>query len=199
MGLAVVGFLLLVGGVIFMLTSDAMSAVADVQKQISNFTEKATTFAAPGSEEVEFDVGGGVVMLSPGGTVGDKTIGTPPSDVTFTVTITDATGTAVEFAPNRSPRQPGAPFELIGFFETPTKGLYKIDVQTSTGVPAAIMVAAGTEEDVNKLAGSAGQIAAGAGGLCAAGCGGIMLLGFGIPALIVRAKAKKRVDPLANV
>ena len=39
MGLAVVGFLLLVGGVIFMLTSDAMSAVADVQKQISNFTE----------------------------------------------------------------------------------------------------------------------------------------------------------------
>ncbi len=202
LGLAVLGILLLVLGIVSMATSKAGDAVSKLQTQIQSFIDRATVFEAPASIELELDAGGGLVALSPDGMVGEKRIGPPPTNVNFVVTITDAEGKPVKFDANSAPRNPGAPFEMLGVFETPAKGRYTVDVKTSDGsaTPAAIMVSAGTKEEAEQLANSGVAILQGLGGGCVTICGLLMLLAFGIPALVMRIRAKRaRPDPLEHV
>jgi len=202
LGLAVLGVLLLVVGIVSMVTSKAGDAVSKLQTQIQSFVDRATVFEAPASIEIELEQGGGMVALSPDGMVGQKRIGPPPANVNFVVTITDTEGKPVKFEANTAPRNPGSPFEMLGVFETPAKGRYTVDVKTSDGssTPAAVMVAAGTQEEAKELANSGVAILQGLGGGCVTICGLLMLLAFGIPALVMRIRAKRaRPDPLEHV
>jgi hypothetical protein len=62
------------------------------------------------------------------------------------------------------------------------------------------MVAAGTQEEAKELANSGVAILQGLGGGCVTICGLLMLLAFGIPALVMRIRAKRaRPDPLEHV
>lgn len=201
--LAVIGLLLLIVGVVGMFTSNASSALQNMQTQIQKLMDSSTVFEAPASIELELTEGGGIVALAPNGMVGDKRIGTPPVGVGYTVTIKDAEGKAIKYDPNSAPRSPGSPFEILGVFETKAKGRYTIEVKTSDGseTPAAIMVAAASKEEAEQLANAGVSILQGFGGACAAGCGFLLFVGFGIPALIVRARAKRSAqpDPLEHV
>lgn len=203
LGFAVLGLLLLVIGIVSMVTSKAGDAVSQLQTQIQALVDRATVFEAPASIEVELEQGGGMVALSPDGMVGEKRIGPPPANVNFVVTITDSAGKPVKFEANQAPRNPGAPFEMLGVFETPEKGRYTVDVKTSDGsaTPAAVMIAAGSQAEAEALTNSGVAILQGIGGGCVTLCGVFMLLAFGIPALIMRLRSKRgpKSDPLEHV
>ena len=200
-GLTVLGLLLLIGGAVGMFTSGAGSAATGLAAKFESLVEHATVFEAPGSKEIELDAGGGIIALSPKGVVGDKRIGVPPASVSYAVTMTGPDGKPVKLDANNAPRNPTAPFEMLGVFELETKGLYTIEVKPSDGTtPAAIMVGAASKEEAEMLAQSTAAILQGLGGGCVAGCGGLMFLAFGIPALIMSLRAKKqRPDPLEHV
>jgi hypothetical protein len=200
-GLTVLGLLLLIGGVVGMVTSGAGSAATGLAAKLESLVEHATVFEAPGTKQLELDVGGGIIALSPKGMVGDKRIGTPPADVTFAVTMTGPEGKPVKLEANNAPRNPTSPFEVLGAFELETKGLYTIDVKSSDGTtPAAIMVGAAGKDDVELFKSGITAVSQGLLGACGAGCGGLMFLAFGIPALIMSLRAKKqRTDPLEHV
>ncbi len=197
---AVIGVLLMVGGIVSLLTSGAGQAMTDIQTSIETFVADAKTFEAPGELEVELPAGGAIVALAPDGKVGDKQIGTPHPSVEYTVTIKGPDGNDVKFEANSQPRSSGAPFALLGFFETKEADLYKISATTENADDphAAISVAAGTEKQVEALMNNALALLQGFGGGCFAACGVILALVCGIPALIMR-KRKKAPDPLAQL
>lgn len=194
---AAIGLLaLLVGGWMFA-TSDAAAAVSRLQAKIESLQEGATTFAAPGSAKVELKKGGGTVMLAPDGMVDGENIPAPGPEVAIAVTVKDAGGNAVKFEPNTQPRNPAAPFHLFGFFEVPEDGAYEVEVSMVGGDDprAAIMVAAGTEADVEELALAGVEVVKGGIGGCIGVCGLLAAIGCGIPALVL-ARRRKTPDPL---
>ena len=201
LGLAVLGLVLVIVGVVGMFMSGAGSAVSGLAAKLGTLAEHATVFEAPGTKQLELDVGGGIIALSPKGMVGDKRIGTPPADVTFAVTMTGPEGKPVKLEANNAPRNPTSPFEVLGAFELDSKGLYTIEVKPSDGTtPAAIMVGAAGKDDVELFKSGITAVSQGLLGACGAGCGGLMFLAFGIPALIMSLRAKKqRTDPLEHV
>ena len=183
---ALIGVLIFIVGIVSMATSEAGKGIADLQTQIKALTDRATVFEAPASIEVELEKGGGMVAFSPSGIVGDKRIGPPPAGINYTVTITASDGTVLPFQRNNGARNPGAPFEMLGVFDTSAKGLYRFDVRADDGsaTPVAIMVAAASKDEV-------GAILKGIGGGCASVCGLLMFIGFGIPWIVVSMAAKR--------
>ncbi|MEI7877498.1 MAG: hypothetical protein WCI96_06175, partial [Planctomycetota bacterium] len=130
---ALIGALIFIVGIVSMATSEAGKGIADLQTQIKALTDRATVFEAPASIELELEKGGGMVAFSPSGIVGDKRIGPPPAGINYTVTITASDGTALPFQRNNGARNPGAPFEMLGMFETSAKGRYRFDVRADDG------------------------------------------------------------------
>jgi hypothetical protein len=193
--LAILGAILLIVGAIIAATSGGIGAFSSLKKQFEAFAASAQTFEAPGVGEYEFKKGGAMVMLHPDGQVGDRRIGTPDWKVDFEVTVTDIDGNAVPYERNEAQRQPGAPFELLGFFEIPEDGVYRIDVATSDGTPAAIMVGSGTSEEVETMLASFLSFMWGVVGGCFSACGCVILLAFGVPALVL-GRSRPKVDPL---
>ena len=198
---AVIGVLFTVGGIISMLTSGGLDAVADIQKSIDAFVADSKSFEAPGSIDIELPAGGGIIAFTPDGRVGDKQIGTPPPSVNYIVTIKDPAGAPVKFEANTAPRSPASPFALLGFFETKEKGLYNIQVSSANADDphAAIAVAAGSQKQMEALLGSGLAILQGIGGSCSAACGVVLALACGIPALIMRKRRNKAPDPLEQM
>ncbi|MFM1868701.1 MAG: hypothetical protein RL591_2109 [Planctomycetota bacterium] len=192
LAVAVLSFLVSVFGIISMLTSGAGSAVTALETEIKSIAANSQTFEAPGTTTVELAEGGAMLALHPDGMVGEKKIGVPPASVNYTFTITDAEGQPVKFDANNAPRNPQSPFEMFGLFETKTAGAYTIEAKTTDGssTPAAIMVAAADKATAERLASAGMALFKGVGGGCLALCGCIAALAFGIPALIVRKKAK---------
>ena len=190
---ALIGVLIFIVGIVSMATSEAGKGIADLQTQIKALTDRATVFEAPASIEVELEKGGGMVAFSPSGIVGDKRIGPPPAGINYTVTITASDGTALPFQRNNGARNPGAPFEMLGMFETSAKGRYRFDVRADDGsaTPVAIMVAAASKDEAEALFAPVGAILKGIGGGCASVCGLLMFIGFGIPWIVVSMAAKR--------
>lgn len=193
-GLALIGLLLLIVGVVGMLTSKASSAVQDIQSQIETLRNRATVFEAPASIELELGQGGALVALAPDGMVGDKKLGPPPASARYEITVTDAEGKAVRFERANQPRNPAAPFEMLGTFAVDAAGRYtvKVDGAGDNPAPAAVMVASASTEEIETLANSGVAILQGLGGACSAICGLVAFVGFGIPALIMRARARQK-------
>jgi hypothetical protein len=183
---ALIGALIFIVGIVSMATSEAGKGIADLQTQIKALTDRATVFEAPASIELELEKGGGMVAFSPSGIVGDKRIGPPPAGINYTVTITASDGTALPFQRNNGARNPGAPFEMLGMFETSAKGRYRFDVRADDGsaTPVAIMVAAASKDEAKTILKSIG-------GGCASVCGLLMFVGFGIPWIVVSMAAKR--------
>lgn len=200
-GLALVGLLLLIVGVVGMATSGAGAAAQGLKAQIDSFREHATVFEAPASIELDLGQGGALVALAPDGMVGEKKLGTPPANFGYLVAVTDADGKSVQVEGPRGNRSPGAPFEVLGTFAVETAGRYTIKVTgTSEDAPnAAIMVAAASAEEIEALTTNAVSLFQFGGSACFSICGLVALLGFGIPALIVRARAKRTPDPVAQL
>lgn len=199
--LAVIALLLLIVGLVGLFTSNATTAIKDVETKIKELSAKSTKFEAPAKVEVDLPQGAAIIAFEPEGRVGDKRIGMPPPGVSFSVTVTDPDGKAVEVNRSNSPRTPGSPFELIGAFKTSAPGKYSVEVKADDGssTPAAIMVAGGSEEDVEGIANAAVSILQGFGSGCLSICGLIGLVGFGVPALVLRARAKKaQPDPVSQ-
>lgn len=192
LAVAVLSILVSVFGIISMLTSGAGDAVSALETEIKSIAANSQTFEAPGTATVELAEGGAMLALHPDGMVGDKKIGVPPANVNYTFTITDADGNSVKFDANNAPRNPQAPFEMFGVFETKAAGTYTIQSKTSDGseTPAAVMVAAADKATAERLANAGLAIFKGVGGGCLTVCGCLAALAFGIPALIVRKKAK---------
>ena len=195
--IAAIGLLAFIVGAVVFATSDATAAMRDLQTKIEALQEGATTFAAPGSVQVELKKGGGTVMLAPDGMVDGENIPAPGLDVAIAVTVKDAEGNAVKYEPNTQPRNPAAPFHMFGFFEVPEDGTYEVEVSMVGGEDprAAIMVASGTEKDVEELALAGVELVKGGIGGCVGVCGLLAAIGFGIPAILV-ARKKKTPDPL---
>ncbi len=195
---AAIGVVAFVGGLWAFATSDAAQAVSDLQAKIESLQEGATVFKAPGSATVELSKGGGTVMLAPDGMVDGESVPAPGPEVAFAVTVKDADGDPVEYEPNTQPRNPGAPFHMFGFFEVPEDGTYTVEVELAGGEDphAAIMVASGSEADVEQLAMSGLAVLKGTVGGCVGICGFLAALGFGIPALVL-SRRKRTPDPLA--
>jgi len=201
--LAILAVILLIVGVVGFIVSGPSSAASQFEAQLKKFTESATVFEAPGSKEIEFKAGGGVVMLSPEGMVGDKRIGTPPSSVTLDVKIESADGKALKFERNTAPRNPAAPFELIGFFKVDADGTYTVTVTPSDGsTPAAILVGAGTEQEVASLLSSVAALLTATVSGCVGICGLVGVMAFGIPALVMwrskRRQQQEQRDPFGG-
>lgn|GEM_PF-1286676 len=192
LAVAVLSFLVSVFGIISMLTSGAGDAVTALETEIKTIAANSQTFEAPGTATLELAEGGAMLALHPDGMVGEKKIGVPPASVNYTFTITDADGNAVKFDANNAPRNPQSPFEMFGLFETKAAGAYTIEAKTTDGsdTPAAIMVAAADKATAERLANAGLALFKGVGGGCLALCGCLAALAFGIPALIVRKKAK---------
>ena len=196
--LAVIGFLVATFGIVSMLTSGAGDAVKDFEKQLQTMMDTATTIKAPGQASIEMKQGGAMVAVLPSGDVGGEKIGAPKEGVTFTVTVTDPSGNPVKFEKGNQSSQAGAPFELLGVFEAKSEGAYKVDVQSSDGSPAAIMVAAGTQEDIDKAMNTGLAILQGIGGGCLTICGAGAAVVFGGVALFMRLR-KPKPDPLEHI
>jgi len=115
--------------------------------------------------------------------------------------VTDAGGKSVRVEGPRGNRSPGAPFEVLGTFAVETAGRYTIQITgTSEDAPrAAVMVATASGEELEALTATAVSLFKFGGGACFSICGFVALLGFGIPALIVRARAKRTPDPLEQI
>ncbi len=199
--LTIIAVLLIIAGIVLFVTSDAQNAVANLGTMVTSLTDRATTFEAPASIELTLEKGGGAVAYAKDGKVGDKIIGAPTTDVRYTVSITDKDGNAVAFQANNGPRNPSAPIDLIGTFEVVESGSYKFDIKASDGsaTPAAIMIGSVTQEEAAALADSGIALLKGLGGGCVFGCGALMLVGFGIPALIVRSRSKKAPPDVLDV
>ncbi|MFZ9914900.1 MAG: hypothetical protein ACO3IB_06115 [Phycisphaerales bacterium] len=197
-GLAILGLLVAIFGIVSMLTSGASDAVKDFEKQLQSIMDTATTIKAPGQTSIELKQGGAMVAVLPSGDVGGEKIGAPKAGVTFTVTVTDPSGGPVKFEKGNQSPQSGAPFELLGVFEAKSEGAYTVDVQSSDGSPAAIMIAAGTQEDIDKAMNSGLAILKGVGGGCLTICGAGLAVVFGVVALIMRLR-KPKADPLEYV
>lgn len=201
-GFAVLGLVLVIAGIAAMLTSGAGEAVTRMEAQIKAFADRAQAFEAPGGREVELSEGGGLVIVSPNGKVGDKVIGMPSPSTDVSVTITDPDGQPVKFDATqgqRSASRANQPFQLIGVFETAKSGTYRIEAKTSDGSAVALSVVAGSKDQIDAMLGTVGAMAQGGIGFCGAICGVGLLLGFGIPALVIRARARKAPpDPLAE-
>ncbi len=193
LGLAVLALLVAIYGAVSALTS----GVGDAFKSIQTIISTSNAMEAPGTAKVTMPQGGGLLAFHPDGKVGDKIIGRPPANVTYTVSITGPDGTTVPFQKNTAPRDPNSPFEMLGFFETETDGEYSFDVQASDGsTPAAIMIASADSTTAKALGSS---FASAFGGSCLTICGCTAALAFGIPALIVRRKAKNAAASLPQV
>ena len=195
-GLAVIGLLLLVGGTIAFFVSNPTKAIQDAANSVQAFAANSTALEAPGTFEVELKAGGAGFILSPDGEVEDKVIPTPPANVTYTFTVTDADGTSIKIEPNQAPRRGNEPFYFFGFCEIPADGIYTIEVQASDGTtPAAILATPATAAEIEELGKAAGAAAIGGAGGCGAICGLVLLLVGGIGALFARKKSQQ--DPLA--
>ena len=102
----------------------------------------------------------------------------------------------------RQPRDPNSPFAVLAAAEIPADGTYAVDVRETGGgeTPAAILVAGGSQADLEAMGESAGELAKFAGGACGGVCGLVLLLGCGIPALVIAIRRRKpKVDPLAQL
>ncbi|MCE2882982.1 MAG: hypothetical protein LW636_11590 [Planctomycetaceae bacterium] len=196
--LAALAVLIVIFGIVSMLTSGAGDAVKDFEKQVQSLTDTATTIKAPGQTSIEMKQGGAMVAVLPSGDVAGEKIGAPKAGVTFTVTVTDPSGNPVKFEKGNQSPQAGAPFELLGVFEAKSEGAYKVDVQSSDGSPAAIMVAAGTQEDIDRAMNSGLAILQGVGGGCLTICGAGAAVVFGGVALFMRLR-KPKPDPLEHL
>lgn len=201
-GLAVLGLLVLIASLVAAVTSKPGEAVQQLESQIQTLAESATRLEAPGSAEVELAKGGVMVLLAPDGEVDGKKISTPGGSVQFDVTITGEDGTEVKVEAMRQPRDPNSPFAVLAAAEIPADGTYTVDVRETGGgeTPAAILVAGGSQADLEAMGESAGELAKFAGGACGGVCGLVLLLGCGIPALVIAIRRRKpKVDPLAQL
>jgi hypothetical protein len=195
-GLAVIGGLVLIGGLGLFVANGPTTAASDLKTQVTEMFAHATPLEAPGTFDVELKKGGAAFFLSPDGKVGEKVIPIPPASVSYTVAVKDPEGNAVQFDPNTSPRTGSEPFYLLGFCKTDKDGKYSISLSASDSTThAAIVVAPATSEEFEGVMKKVGAIALGFGGACGAICGLAMLLVFGLIAFFVRRKA--RPDPLA--
>ena len=194
LGLAIVGLVLAVVGVVTLLNSGAAGLAARVEQLMKD----AQAFEAPGLKDVDMKAdGAGLVLVSPDGKVGDKVVGMPAPSTEITIKITGPDGAETKFEAFPGPRDPSSPIQLLGIFETATEGRYRIDASTNDGSSVPISVAAGSKEDVRQIAST---LASGFFGLCGAVCGLGLLVAFGIPALIVRLKSRaKAPDPLEQM
>ena len=196
LGLAVIGLLLLLAGAITFFVTEPSKVSSDFAAKLRAVVEDSTVIEAPGRAEIEFKAGGAAFLLSPDGRVGEKVIPLPPTGVSYTVTVTDAAGTALAIEPNRAPRGPADPIYLICALEIPADGVYTVDVTASDGsTPAAILAGAAGKKDLEELLRSGTVALVGWSGGCTAICGLAMLLVFGIAAILARNSSKP--DPLA--
>jgi hypothetical protein len=192
------GLLILIVSLASVFTSNAGTAVSDFDREVDTLLAGAHSFEAPGSIDLPLEQGGGLVLISPDGTVGDTRIGRPPANVGYTVTVRNAAGTAVAVEASNMPRNPSAALELLGWFKVDEPGTYSIDVRTSDGstTPAAIMVCAGTQSQVDVVVDGLTAIGKVALGICGSVCGLGFMIAFGIPAIILRVrKSRKQRDP----
>lgn len=195
-GLAVIGLLLLIAGAVTFVALGPSKASGDFTAKLQAIIADSTVMEAPGSAEIEFKAGGAAFIFSPNGQVGDKTIPTPPTNVSYTVTVTDADGNELESEPNLAPRGPADPIYLISALEIPKDGVYTVNITASDGsTPAAILAGAAGKKDLEELGRTGTAALVGWTGGCTAICGLAMLLVFGIAAMLARKSAKP--DPLA--
>ncbi|MEY3144065.1 MAG: hypothetical protein RLY21_2558 [Planctomycetota bacterium] len=195
-GLAVLGFLLLVAGSIAYLSFSPSTALEKLQVDLKALVDSAAVIEAPGSVEVELAAGGAAFILSPSGEVGDKVIPAPPAGVTYTITVTDPGGNPVRFETNDAPRTGSEPFYLFGFCELKTEGPYTITVTASDGsTPAAILATRASQAELQRLLSESLRISGGVIGGCGAVCGLAIFVVFGVLALFMRKKSQP--DPLA--
>jgi hypothetical protein len=198
LGLALMGLIILIISLASLFTSNAGTAVSDFDREVNELLTNAKSFEAPGRIEVPLEQGGALVLISPDGTVGDKRIGRPPASVAYTVKVTNAAGNAVEVEASNMPRNPSAAFELLGWFKVNAAETYAIEVQTADGsaTPAAIMVCAGDQSQIDVVVNGLTAIGKVAFGICGSVCGIVFMLAFGIPAIIIRLrKSRQAPDP----
>lgn len=190
---AVIGLLILIASLALMFTANAGDNLAKFEKELQVLQADATAFEAPGTLELALEPGGALVLISPDGSVGDKRIGRPPANVSYTLTVTSSAGAPVPIESSNMPRNPSAAFELLGWFSVGRADTYTIEVRTTDGspTPAAIMVCAGDQTQIDTVVAGLGAIGKVAGGICGAICGLVVLLGFGIPALVLRLRRRK--------
>jgi hypothetical protein len=201
-GLAVVGLLVLVVSLVAAITSKPGEAFEKLESKFQTLAEGATRLEAPGSAEIDLAEGGVMVLLAPDGEVDGKKIGTPRGTVQFDVRIIAEDGTEVEVESIRETRDPNSPFAVLAAAEIPADGTYLVDVRETGGgqTPAAILIAGGSQADMDAMGESAGELAKFAGGACGGVCGLVLLLGCGIPALVISIRRRKApVDPLAQL
>lgn len=200
-GLAFIGLVLLVGGLVGALTSSPADAAAKLSESIHSM--QPNRFEAPGSIEIDLDAGGIIVALAPDGTVGDRRIGAPPAGTRFETTLRDSAGIPLAIQDTDVPTDPNAPFSILATAEIFQKGTYTLDVR-STGdgsVPAAIVVTSGNTAALTMMGESVGTFLKLFGSVCLAAVGLALVLFCGIPGLIVAARQRKlrRPDPLAEL
>jgi len=194
LGLAIVGLVLAVVGVVMLMNSGAAGLAA----RIEQFMKDAQTFEAPGLKDIDMKAdGAGLVLINPDGKVGDKVVGLPSPKTEITIKVKGPDGTDVKFDPFEGGRDPSSPIQLLGVFEAANEGRYQVDASTNDGSSAAIAVVAGSKEDAEQIAST---IASGFFGLCGTVCGLGLFVAFGIPALIVLMKSRaKAPDPLEQM
>lgn len=194
LGIAILGLVLAIVGVVTLLNSGAGGLASRIEK----FTQDAQTFEAPGFKDVDLKAGGGgLVLISPDGKVGDKVVGLPAPSTEITIKITGPDGSPVPFEPLEGRRDGSAPIQILGGFEATKDGRHQFEATTSDGSSAPLSIVAGSKEDVEQFAAT---ITSGFFGICGTVCGLGLLVAFGIPALIVRMKARaKTPDPLEQM
>ena len=197
--LAVLSLLVAVGGTIAALRSGAGDSLGALIRQTQGVAQGADEFYCPGSIAFEAKKGGALLLLLPDsqGRVPD-----PKEGTAFNVTVTDATGGAIEVNMNESPRMGNGQgqAETLAFIEFPADGTYTIAVAANDGTTTgSIAVLAGTREDFEALRNFAAAAGIGTLGGCSGVCGLVLALSFGIAALVVGPRKPRPVqpDPLA--
>ena len=196
--LAVLSLLVAVAGTIAALRSGAGDSLGALIRQIEGVAQGADEFDCPGSIAFEAKKGGALLLLLPDsqGRVPD-----PKEGTAFKVTVTDATGGAIEVNMNESPRMGNGQgqAETLAFIEFPADGTYTIAVAANDGTTtASIAVLAGTREDFEALSNFAAAAGIGTLGGCSGVCGLVLALSFGIAALVVGLRKPRPAehDPL---
>ena len=148
---AIIGLLILIVSLALVFTANAGDNLAKFEKELQVLQADATSFEAPGTLEMHLEPGGALVLISPDGSVGDKRIGRPPANVSYTLTVKSSAGAPVPIEASNMPRNPSAAFELLGWFSVGRADTYTIEVRTADGspTPAAIMVCAGDQAQVD--------------------------------------------------
>ena len=197
--LAVLSLLVAVGGTIAALRSGAGDSLGALIRQMQGVAQGADEFDCPGSIAFEAKKGGALLLLIPdsNGRVPD-----PKEGTAFKVTVTDATGGAIEVNMNESPRMGNGQgqAETLAFIEFPADGTYTIAVAANDGTTtASVAVLAGTREDFEALKNFAAAAGIGTVGGCSGVCGLVLALSFGIAALVVGLRKPRSAehDPLA--